>query len=597
MAAPAVKVEIAFDSNFTTPAVDRTWVDVSARVFGSVGISYGRTDPVGQTSPSTCSLSLDNRDGALTAGNVASTYYPNVKLDRPIRVTVTPDGGTPSVRFLGYVDGWPVEWPMGTDLGTVYANITATSRTGRLTGRAVLEASAIEDARASSAEYVWPLNDDAGSIGGHEFKTNGPRLTRSGVLPRLSFTGSGVRFRQKFVTGGSYGQYLTSTVPVDISVGELSLAVSFNTTDSYGGDRILPIWNYASALSMNHPLADANDGRDHRIVATRSSGGVWTIYLDDEDVTSAAPVLKSDVFTLCFTYQGGASFPKTALVWNAQYWLTELSPSDVSDDYVSFQSGLGEASDDRLLRYAGYVDIPTTEVDVTEAGTVVMGSTDTSGLAPADAFRVVESTEGGLLIDGRDGTLILQGRRRRNNSSPVITVSMADEEVAAGYSPVLDRGLLRNDVTGTNAATSADGSESTSYRVKDVASIAEYGTSGGSLEVNAAEPEEAFSAASWVVARYAEPQPRVPQLSIDLLPLDGSRADEFLAVFVGDRIEVEGRPAQDSTDEIALFVEGGSETYSADAASITWNCSPVTVEDSLFVIDTDSIDGPKLIAY
>src|SRR5687768_13135208 len=108
---PDVQVEIAFDSGYTTPAASRTWTDVSAYVelADQIDIGFGRQDERSTADANDLSLTLDNTDGRFTAHRSASPYYPNVKIGRPIRVKVTPPGGSTVTRFVGFIDEWPVE--------------------------------------------------------------------------------------------------------------------------------------------------------------------------------------------------------------------------------------------------------------------------------------------------------------------------------------------------------------------------------------------------------------------------------------------------------------------------------------------------------
>src|SRR4051812_19367515 len=112
MALPNVKVEIAFDSGFSTAEGSRTWTDVSAYVEGSesLEIGYGRSDELSVPDPNHLTVTLDNRDGRFTPAKASSPYYPNVKKGKPIRVTVTYNA-VAYVRFVGYIDAWPLVWP------------------------------------------------------------------------------------------------------------------------------------------------------------------------------------------------------------------------------------------------------------------------------------------------------------------------------------------------------------------------------------------------------------------------------------------------------------------------------------------------------
>jgi hypothetical protein len=81
MTSPVITVEIDFPGN-------GTWSDVTGYVGGrsAIKVTRGRQDQHSTVQGGTASLTLDNPDGRFSANNVSSPYYPNVKLQRPIRI-------------------------------------------------------------------------------------------------------------------------------------------------------------------------------------------------------------------------------------------------------------------------------------------------------------------------------------------------------------------------------------------------------------------------------------------------------------------------------------------------------------------------------
>jgi hypothetical protein len=68
-----------------------TWTDISRYVDtqkAGVSITRGASDELSETQPGTATLRLDNADGRFTPGNPASPYYPFVRRNAPIRVSV-----------------------------------------------------------------------------------------------------------------------------------------------------------------------------------------------------------------------------------------------------------------------------------------------------------------------------------------------------------------------------------------------------------------------------------------------------------------------------------------------------------------------------
>ncbi|MDG9717396.1 LamG-like jellyroll fold domain-containing protein [Streptomyces sp. DH24] len=68
-----------------------TWTDISSYVDvlkQGVAIRRGAADELSETQPGSATLRLDNQDGRFTPGNAASPYYPYVRRNAPIRISV-----------------------------------------------------------------------------------------------------------------------------------------------------------------------------------------------------------------------------------------------------------------------------------------------------------------------------------------------------------------------------------------------------------------------------------------------------------------------------------------------------------------------------
>jgi hypothetical protein len=68
-----------------------TWTDITtfANTVQGVAITRGASDELSETQPGTATLTLDNADGRFTPGNASSPYYPYVRRNAPIRISVT----------------------------------------------------------------------------------------------------------------------------------------------------------------------------------------------------------------------------------------------------------------------------------------------------------------------------------------------------------------------------------------------------------------------------------------------------------------------------------------------------------------------------
>src|SRR6476659_7270269 len=94
---PTMAVEIEFTAG--------TWTDVTTRVW-DIDAVRGKQYELGQLSSGTLKLMMDNRDGALDPQNASSTYYPNVVLNKRVRVRATYSAVTKTL-FTGFIERWP----------------------------------------------------------------------------------------------------------------------------------------------------------------------------------------------------------------------------------------------------------------------------------------------------------------------------------------------------------------------------------------------------------------------------------------------------------------------------------------------------------
>jgi hypothetical protein len=87
-----VAVEAAFGTTLADAvATGGTWTDITVRTeiqSSGISITRGAQDELADIQPGTCTLTLNNADGALTPENSASPYYPHVIDGVPLRVSV-----------------------------------------------------------------------------------------------------------------------------------------------------------------------------------------------------------------------------------------------------------------------------------------------------------------------------------------------------------------------------------------------------------------------------------------------------------------------------------------------------------------------------
>ncbi len=572
---PDVVVELAFGSGYSTPAASRTWTDVSTYVEAAQGITigFGRADELSTADANTLSLTLDNSDGRFTAGLASGAYYPDVKIGTPIRVTTTPVGGTASVRFVGFVDEWPVAWD-GTD-NYASATITATSRLARLGLDAGLRSIAAETINADAPVAYYPFNEEADAGQANDIASQGATaLYANGGWPVFEFgVAIGVGTDESTGLAMYGGQYLWSSIHDGPTTSGAMTIEGFFVTTGTGGTLFRNDVIYAS-LSGGYLFGGRlfggytasasryDDGALHHVAVT-VSGTTAALYADGVHLGNATIAAYSGEGTLA----AGEAFVGTL----AHFAIFDyaLSAGQIAEHAEAGLTGFaGESTDDRMARYAALAGVAATETNFA-AGTTDCDHVDATDATAVDLMRQVETTEFGVLFDAPDGTLMFHGRAHRLDATAAVTLDMGAHLVGSDFSPKLDRTGLANDATVTNIAGGVVG------RSIDTDSRDYYGPAVVSLTTLSTDADEPPLMAAWIVATRAEPIPRVPTLTVNLLDFDASPSqNDVLALTIGDRVDVDNLPSQAAASTESYFVEGYTETITEATYDLTFNVSP-----------------------
>lgn len=616
MPRPETKVEVAFNVGFTgTP----TWTDVTQRVQVDPGIeiSHWRDEEDDEAQPSRCTFVLLNNDGRFTPENTSSVYYPNVKRNRPVRVTSTHNGVT-YTRFRGYIDDWASEWP--ATVGTInFAYVSASSRMSRLARGTELR-SIIEEEYLLDAPFAyWPMGEPEGSttVGNVSDDPDATSLFVNGTGTAPTFgTADGPLTDGLTAVSFAGGKYLENMTPLPTGVIGLELFIRKETVP--GAARVvaaasdgtnwvaLIIDNVGGvglegngAASFSSSVTVAGSGTYHHVYWDMVNADLYVDGAVDVTATGTLAITNPSIVTVG-GWRGDVDHGtpiahldgSNGVAHVAVHTADPGTPRKLAHYQAGTTGFADETSADRIERYAGYAGVPLT--DVSTEGSTPVAHFDITGMTALDAMRRVETLEGGALFDALDGTLTFHDRDRRYTATSSFTLDYDAGDIdTAGIRPVLDDQQQTNDMTATNvSATPIVG------HVFDQTSIDDNGLYRDSVDLVTTDPDEPVERAGWVVNRYAEPITRISDLPVLLDKADTTVAAGVLSARLGTKCTVISLPANAPSATMVLFVEGRTDRITGNDDRVVLRTSPASLWDVFtFGSSTLGIIGTTPLGY
>jgi hypothetical protein len=605
-----------FSAYVRTPAAPRVALKLGAAFSTNSTLTAGwqRLTLVFTATATSHDIEVKNAD-ATTAGQTSHVdavmvNAGNAALDFTAAAPVT------SIRFLGYIDDWPLEWD-GTD-NYATASIAAHSRLTRLGNDRQLASIVEEEILLRDPIVYYTMGEAEGAAFASDSSgDSGPAARQIGTGAAVvwgSATGPGTDdLTAATIAGGK--TLRTESIPT-LENRDSTLLVAFNVTSlppttratifeaHFGASGMAVIVNLDGTVSIggfryvgappypfNGATVPISLGQTYVAAFTVSASGADTeSYLDGVNVGSDG-WLTSLAATGAVLSMGSRPVAVTAgdepfhgVVAHAAVFGTALTAADIEAISEAMLTGFeDETPGDRVARYASYAGVPDAEVSA-ETGTSPMAHVDTTGSTALDMLRVVEETDGGVLFDAADNELTFHGRAHRYTATEAFSLSVSAQQVEAGFSPRVDRTALLNDVT----AETKDGT--VLAHAVNKASRDEYGYHTASLSLATTDEDEPNQAAWWRVNTYAEPRPRAPELAVDLLALPVELQNQILQAGVGSLIGATALPSQAADTTPQFFIEGWQETigWGTDGPKfeLTFNVSPAepylevwTVED------------------
>lgn len=205
------------------------------------------------------------------------------------------------------------------------------------------------------------------------------------------------------------------------------------------------------------------------------------------------------------------------------------------------------------------VSLSTTELAL-DAGASVMSTAALEGRSHGSGMDDAVSTEQGRLFAAGDGTLVFHGRERilTPQTPTSIPYTWITQPLAFRTDPPINTASVTRSAGGVARYTNAT-------------SQAEYGTYSATADIHSAQPDDAQALARWLAGAYADPRPRCPTLTLDLLPRTVAEQQTILAREIGDWVTITGAPSAWPTAALTMVIEGITDTIGEDVRIVAWN--------------------------
>jgi len=620
-------VEVAFGADLTKGANSWNFFDITADVciedFRKIVIDpLGRLDESSQAEAANLTLCLDNTSGKYSPNNPNAFYWPNVKHNTPVRISL--NTGTPGsrnvTRFFGYATGFTPSW--NETGGIAVVQVSASGILRRLSQGSAPSKSLLKRAVLGTSPIVyWPLEDGTeatvassavtggiplnlyatgtvtaspqfGSLDGPLGSDKLPNFSNAASLAAFtpdasSATSWTVGFAVKFptITGvnWSYAVNLFSTsgtvrywnvMAFEQSVGGLSVdGLSDNGASSFG---IGTNFNIADGEWHWVTVTATQVGADISVLIRADGNDGWLGYVFSNTL---GPVASMQVNPA----QPSLLYPSIGHValWNGS---TVPNLTNQMNGYT------GETATDRILRLCGEEGVP---VAITGTSSTTMGPQGSDTFL--NLLRECETTDGGTLFDGLDSGLGYIARAAKYNQPASLTLDASNGDLTPPFMPIDDDQRLRNSVTVTRKNASSAMYEDVTGNL-GTNNVGKYVSA---LTSNHDDDDDTANRAAWEVHKGTVEGLRYPVVNLDFTNIPSKIAD-WLNTAINERIDVTNLSnilIQHPPNDVQLLIEGYKETIGPFDWEVELNCSPfdpwrvVTIEgtgDTAFRLDSGS---------
>ena len=632
------------------------WVDLTARVLHeqasggqTVEVSTGRQNELDDPEPSRLSLALRNDDGALIPGNPLSPY-PDWRQGCPVRLTEIVNGtdvrlftGTlqipdvvialpgvdqpaaaAAVDILGRLGNAPPfegvlhahiatqgggtlvdHWPLSEDSRPVMSAITGAEGVVRVLGffddpvpaepLELLKAAETDGPPGDDRKYALfaPIGDSEGDalIGQAQIDApvNVPVATNEVIAVSCWYRAS------PWATVAGATQ--PGAAPIALSAGgDLQIILFDDTTDPSTEGLYAYVLNTVAATQLILPAGRVFERSAWRLITVRVDTSTRQIDLwcgADLAVsgTHPGPLTGPWTFTRMLLGQNQAG-----ALGHVQIRVGDTTTFTRADHLAQHRHGFTglerQTVAERVATLAEYAGLnPAVDVDMPSTASALLQPAALAGVKAVDAMLVAAKTGGDTLVTNPYGKITVIPRAGRYNQATAMTIPYGWIDLGLAYRQ--DQAINNVTATVTGAGT---------VRRKDLTSIADVGYWSTSFDLATDVPADAGNLAAWTLRTYVIQRVRCPKLRINFAQRTAAEQAQLLAIPLGARITISGRPATAPADAGDLIVQGIKHQISADSRYLEFNTSPmlgatVGTPPACATVGGSVVGASTLIAY
>lgn len=251
---------------------------------------------------------------------------------------------------------------------------------------------------------------------------------------------------------------------------------------------------------------------------------------------------------------------------------------DLADETFTAQR-----NDQRVAAIAALAGLTTGTIDTDTDDADAVTDPITAGTDALSTCLDIEQSENGLLIAEPDGTLTFQGRHWRLRNSGT---SLATFGETTGQIPYRDTVTYEDDDTRIANVVAVTPLGGTASVVEDTTSKSRYWTRRMDRSLVSSDTSLATSAAQYLLNRYKDPSPRIPQIEVQLRAVtDPDLVASLLTAGNSSRFTWQRDAATTITEDV--YVEQISETIvPGQSWDITFQLSPASDDAGWVLGDT-----------